>query len=65
MKLSNIFKQAKEGRADLAAMNLGAFGYSFRGIPILAKYPHTSGEYFDCKYLYHLYKWYKRGGGEK
>ena len=49
-------KQAKDGRPDLAAINLGIQGRPAEYILILAKYPHSSGAYFfpsDLLAYYH------------
>lgn len=60
MNMRQILTQARQGRPDLAAMNLGASGFSFRALRVLVRYPHSSGERFQARDLYRLWSAYRR-----
>jgi len=56
MKASEIIRLAKNGRPDLAAINLGASGAGawnkpVRLLSIIRKYPHSSGAHMEFAYL--------------
>ena len=61
MFLRQIMVQAKKGRPDLAAVNLGVsagngmLSHPVRFLRVIRKYPHSSGQYFKLSELYAIY----------
>lgn len=64
MYLNRIIQQARSGRPDLAAQNLGAgrgdgmLRHPMMFLRVISKYPHESGEFIS---LYHLAQFYWQG----
>ncbi|MBC8553693.1 MAG: hypothetical protein H8D23_29110 [Candidatus Brocadiales bacterium] len=57
--LPMLLKQARQGRPDLAAMNLGASGFSSKALKIFVRYSYKDGERTSINRLMKLYRYYR------